>query len=65
MAALDEAAHGYWPNGLAVGHIAVPGHHGQFLHTDDAVLEGDQHRARSPMAHCAKRGEGKEKAFVC
>lgn len=42
MAALGEAAHGHRPNGLAVGHITVPRHHGQFLHTDDAVLGGEQ-----------------------
>lgn len=42
MAALREAAHGHWPNGLAVSHVTVPRHHGQFLHTDDAVLEGEQ-----------------------
>lgn len=53
MAALGEAAHGHWPNGLAVGHVAVARHHSQFLHTDDAVLEGDQHRARSLTARCA------------
>lgn len=59
MAALGEAAHGHWPNGLAVGHVAVARHHSQFLHTDDAVLEGDQHRARSLTARCATgRGGG-------
>lgn len=42
MAALGEAAYSHGTEGLAVSDVTVARHHGQFLHTDDTVLERKQ-----------------------
>lgn len=57
MATLGEAAHSHWSNGHAVGHVTVPRRHGQFLHTDDAILEGDQTQGTFTKRDTAPRGE--------
>jgi hypothetical protein len=51
MAALGEAAHDHGPEGLAVSHVTVPRSHSQFLHTDNAVLQGahDTHLPLDPL----------------
>lgn len=61
VAALGEAAHGHGPDGLAVGHITVPRHHGQFLHADDAVLEGSQTQGTLTKGDTARKEESRRK----
>lgn len=66
MVALGQAAHGHGPDGLAVGHVAVPRYHRELLHTDDAVLEEDQTQGMlSNGPPQPRRRVSQEKPFIC